>query len=253
MFVVPLVLCKQSLHCSNNHCQHQPQLKKGRVVHELKLLRSLLNHCICLLVLFAGMWFRHCTWSSMHHWDAEGSRGRSRSGWGWRRCSGETFAYFSHLCHFQQLRSFPASFLFIEHLPRVPLSLSDSEQVRLLDLLPEQCPLLDGFQCGAGLSVLLRMCAVHQWTSGNVSQLSPPAVPGALVPPDLLRKQVQLRRWSAPYQPRPQLRLQNQIHGTLTMPNWDPHAISALAQPADPLEQVLLSRVALQCPLVPQA
>lgn len=87
--------------------------------------------------------------------------------------------------------SFPVRFFFIDY----PLSLylSDSEQVRLLDLLPEQCPVLDGVQHRAGLPVLLWMCAVHQWTSGNVPQLSSPTVPGALVPPDLPRKQVQLR------------------------------------------------------------
>lgn len=61
-----------------------------------------------------------------------------------------------------------------------------------MDLLPEQCEVLDGLQRGAGLPVLLWLCAVYQWAFGHVPKQPPPAVPGGLVPPEVPRQQVQL-------------------------------------------------------------
>lgn len=52
--------------------------------------------------------------------------------------------------------------------PRISGSLADPQQVRFMDLLPEQCAVLDGLQRGAGLPVLLWLCAVHQWALGHV-------------------------------------------------------------------------------------
>uniref|UniRef100_A0A8C5ITN2 Hyaluronan synthase 3 n=1 Tax=Junco hyemalis TaxID=40217 RepID=A0A8C5ITN2_JUNHY len=129
----------------------------------------------------------------------------------------------------------------------------DPEQVRLVAVLPEQRAVLDGLQRGARVPVVLRVRAVHQRPPGHVPQRAAAAVPRGLVPPDLPRQQVQLRRRPAPHQPRAQPGLPHQVHGSLQVPDGDAHAVPALAQPADPLEQVLLPRVALQRALVPQA
>ncbi|XP_041256902.1 hyaluronan synthase 3 isoform X2 [Onychostruthus taczanowskii] len=136
-----------------------------------------------------------------------------------------------------------------------------AEMLRILEADPHvggvggdvQRAVLDGLQRGARVPVVLRVRAVHQRPPGHVPQRAAAAVPRGLVPPDLPGQQVQLRGRPAPHQPRAQPGLPDQVHGSLQVPDGDAHAVPALAQPADPLEQVLLPRVALQRALVPQA
>lgn len=72
------------------------------------------------------------------------------------------------------------------------LSFADPQQIRFMDLIPKQCAVLDGLQRGTRLPVLLWLCAVYQRALGDVSQQSPPAILGGLVPSEVPRQQVQL-------------------------------------------------------------
>ncbi|CAM5176096.1 unnamed protein product, partial [Eretmochelys imbricata] len=130
---------------------------------------------------------------------------------------------------------------------------ADPERLRLLHQLHEQPALLDGLQRGARLPVLLRLRLLHQRAPGPVPERPPAAVPGVLVQPEIPGHPLHLRRRPAPHQPHAEHGLRHQVHGPLPLLLRDPRPVPALAGPADPLDQVLLPRVALQCPLVAPA